>query len=186
MLGHGRPNSISGPRTAALAVLVGLAVLLVWACGPVPPGTPGASPSGSPGSSSGPTAVLTPVGSPEPSGAPSDEPGQTDTEWGRIWDALPAGFPQPIGSGPSEPIGRGPSSAELAVGASPVDVTGFYAQALPHAGYGDVSTQGPLEDGTRTVDAAGGVAGCKVQVTVTPLSGVTHVTILFAAACPFR
>jgi len=183
---RGRPNSISGPRTTVLAVLVGLAVLLVCACGLVPPGTPSASPFGSPGSSSDPTAVLTPIGSPEPSGAPSDEPSQTDTEWGRIWDALPAGFPQPIGSGPSEPMGRGPSSAELAVGASPVDVAAFYAEALGRAGYADVSTQGPLEDGTRTVDAAGGVAGCKVQVTVTPLSGVTHVTILFAAACPFR
>ena len=186
MLGHGRPNSISGPRTAALAVLVGLAVLLVWACGPVPPGTPSASPSGSPGSSSGPSAVPTPVGSPEPSGAPSAEPGQTDTEWGRIWDALPAGFPQPIGSVPSEPIGRGPSSAELAVGAGPSEATAFYFEALLNAGYPIVSEQGPLEDGSRVIDATGGEPGCKVQVTVTPLSGVTHITILFAAACPFR
>ncbi len=178
-----RPDLALGRRTLVLVVFAAIALS---ACSALPPNGPSGSPSGSPGSSGGPSAVPTPVGSPEPSGAPSDEPSQTDTEWGRIWDALPAGFPQPIGSVPSEPMGRGPSSAELAVGASPVDVAAFYAEALPRAGYADVATQGPLEDGTRTVDATGGGAGCKVQVTVTPLSGVTHVTILFAAACPFR
>jgi len=159
---------------------------LFWACSAVPSSSPGESPDASPGSSGGPTAVPTPAGSPGPTSQASGEPGQTDTEWGRIWDALPAAFPQPIGASPSEPIGRGPSSAELAVGAGPSEVTAFYFEAFSNLGYPIVSEQGPLEDGSRVIAAAGGEAGCKVQVTVTPLSGVTHVTILFAAACPFR
>lgn len=119
---------------------------------------------------------------------PSDYPGQasqTETDWGRIWDALPASFPTPPGSVPSEPIGRGPSSAELAVGTSADEVAEFYEAGLGAAGYVS-SRQGPLEDGSYVFDSMSAVAGCELQVTVTPLSGLTHVTILFGAACPFR
>jgi hypothetical protein len=132
----------------------------------------------------GPTPVPTPVES-SSSAAPSGEPTQTDTEWGRIWDALPPTFPVPQGATPSEPIGREATSGELAVGAAPTDVLTFFHGALAAAGFGTVSEQGPLEDGTWVVDATG-AAGCKARVTVTPLSGVTHVSILFAAACPYR
>ena len=128
----------------------------------------------------------TPVDSAGQTSDTSPAAGQTDTPWGRIWDQLPAAFPEPSGAMPSEPIGRGASSAELAVGAAPNDVGGFYVTSLPGAGYPVVAQQGPLEDGSRVIDAAGAQAGCKLQVTITPLSGVTHVTIFFGASCPFR
>lgn len=167
-----------------------VAATSLWACSAAPSNGPdasaGGSPGGSPGASSRPTAVPTPVGSAGQTIDPSPAGGQTDTAWGRIWDQLPAGFPEPSGATASEPIGRGASSAELAVGAAPNNLAGFYVTALPGAGYPIVAQQGPLEDGSRIIDAAGAEAGCKLQVTITPLSGVTHVTIFFGASCPFR
>ena len=77
------------------------------------------------------TGSLTPaVSTPAPaasSAAPSSESspsveasspplaGQTDTDWGRIWDSLPAGFPNYPGSAPAEEAATGPASAVLAV-----------------------------------------------------------------------
>src|SRR4029079_15915087 len=79
-------------------------------------------PSGTPAPTGG-TPALTPVpgGSTAPSAGASSAavspPTQTDTEWGRIWDGLPAGFPLPPGAVPTE-IGEGAASATLAVGSS--------------------------------------------------------------------
>lgn len=172
-----RPTPLAWPSallpTLLLAFLTGL---IAAACNATPTNTPNGS------SSAGPTDV--PGTSAEPGGS-AGEPSQTDTDWGRIWDALPPTFPTPPDSMPSEPIGRGPSSGDLSVGAAPAEVAEFYDRALGEGGYVS-SVQGPLEDGSFVVDATGVAAGCQVQVTVTPLSGVTHVTILFGAACPFR
>jgi hypothetical protein len=176
------------PRAVPLLLIVGLAVASIGACGPASSGSPTSppspSPSPTPDASAGPTPVPTPVES-SSTAAPSGEPTQTDTEWGRIWDALPASFPVPQGATPSESIGREASSAEFAVGAPPTDLTTWYRMLLAASGFGTVSAQGPLEDGTWVVDATG-AEDCRARVTITPLSGVTHLSILFAAACPYR
>jgi hypothetical protein len=44
---------------------------------------------------------------------------------------------------------------------------------------------GPLEDGSRVIDSVGD-DGCRVETVISPLSGTTHVTVRFGAACPFE
>lgn len=157
--------------SALLLLVFGLAL---GACDAAPSNTPTSSPS------TGPTDV------PGTSSEPSSEaslPTQTDTEWGRIWDAVPPIFPRPPGSLDAEPIERAATSADLSVPAGPDETVDFFEGTLASLGY-RVSSQGPAEDGSWVIDAGPG-GDCKVQVTVKPLSGVTHVTILYGAACPF-
>lgn len=181
------PHRRGSPAPASLGGVLVIALLIIAvACGttqsPAPSGSAAASPNGP---SAIPTDVPTPAGSAGPDVSPSAPPEQTDTDWGRIWDAVPPTFPRPPGATPSEPIGRGPSSAEYSVGASPVDVSDFYRRSLEAAGFStDVS--GPLEDGSRVLESVGVEPGCRIQTTVTPLGGTTHVTILFGAECPYR
>jgi hypothetical protein len=111
--------------------------------------------------------------------------GQTDTEWGRIWDTLPSDFPKITGSTPSDEASTGPASATLVVNGDTAKAIATSLQAkLETAGFATVGLSGPLEDGTYVLDSAGATAGCKVQVTAKPLGSVTTVTILYGAACP--
>lgn len=127
-----------------------------------------------------PTPVPTDSGTtPQPS-----QPGQTDTEWGRIWDGLPGSFPAYPGASPTE-TGEGPASAILDVGAAdPVETTAFYQAALEAIGASTVAVSGPREDGSWEVEAVGD-GGCRIRVTMTPLGGSTIVVILYGADCPF-
>ena len=110
---------------------------------------------------------------------------QTDTDWGRIWDSLPKGFPRYAGSVGSEEGATGPASATLAVqGADPKAVATFYQGALSSDQYTTDGLSGPLEDGGYVLDMTGPASGCKVQVTATPTGGLITVTILYGAACP--
>jgi hypothetical protein len=112
-------------------------------------------------------------------------PSQTDTVWGRIWDALPETFPAFPGAGPTE-IGDGPTSASLDVGdAAPAEVAAFYESALVRAGYATLTNSGPREDGSWEIESTGPSA-CRVRTTVTPLGGTTVVEILYGADCPFE
>jgi len=111
--------------------------------------------------------------------------GQTDTEWGRIWDTLPSRFPEIPGARPSEEAATGPASATFVIGG---DVSRQVATALVTllAGAG-FPTGGPgtaLESGAYVLEATGPTAGCKLQVTVEPMGGETLVTILYGADCP--
>ncbi len=111
--------------------------------------------------------------------------GQTDTEWGRIWDTLPDNFPEIPGAHPSEEAATGPASASLVLEGNVARqvatalVDRLAKNGLPTAGLGT-----PLEDGSYTLDATGSTPGCKVQATVKPMGGETFVTILYGAACP--
>ena len=178
-----RPTPPLRPGTLRLALLPTLlAWLVLAACAAVPSNGPNASPSPSPSSSPSTAPTDVPGASSEPSESAA-EPTQTETEWGRIWDAVPASFPRPPGSLAAEPIERTATSADLSVPAGPDATVAFYRSSLTAAGY-VVSAQGPLEDGSWTIDASPG-GECKVQVAVKPLSGVTHVSILYGAGCPF-
>ncbi len=108
---------------------------------------------------------------------------QTDTDWGRIWDTLPKGFPTIPGSTPDD-AAAGPASAVLVVqGDAAQTVASSLQTQLQAAGYTTTALGGPLEDGTYTLDMTGPSTGCMLQVAATPTGGLTTVTILYGAAC---
>jgi hypothetical protein len=76
-------------------------------------------------------------------------------------------------------------SAEFTVAANAAAVLDGLRSDLEAAGYGTVSQSGPLEDGSWTLESVGS-AGCRVLTTVGLLGGLTHITVLFGAACPFN
>ncbi len=90
-------------------------------------------------------------------------PTQTDTEWGRIWDALPPSFPVPEGSVPTE-TGEGPVSATFAVGASAEQAAEFVMAGLVRGRYTIEGRSNPSEDGSVVIDAVGAAPDCRVQV----------------------
>jgi hypothetical protein len=112
-------------------------------------------------------------------------PTTTMTEWGEIWDDVPASFPRKSGSEPTE-TGAGPASAVLIVPASTQDAAAWYGAALPRAGYPIEATSGPYEDGSYVIDATGVGPGCRVQVSLAKQGTATVATIFFGAGCPFR
>lgn len=123
--------------------------------------------------------------------APSSVPGsgaevtQTDTDWGRIWDSLPSGFPRIPGATPDEEAAGGPASAVLVVeGVDAKAVATSLQTSLQAAGYTSVGSLEPLEDGSVILDMTGPRKGCMLEVTATPTGGLTRITILYGAGCP--
>lgn len=144
------------------------------------------SSAGSPGASAGSTdALVTGAAATAPllTIAPS-LPTQTDTGWGRIWDAVPDSFPSPSGAEPATDAGQGPSSAQLVVAGAASDVADDYVGAL-HASGWTVNKDGPLEDGSVVVNATN-AGGCKAQVTVHSIGDASLIAILYGASCPFE
>jgi hypothetical protein len=111
-------------------------------------------------------------------------PTQTDTEWGRIWDALPPSYPLPQGAVPTE-TGEGPTSGTFAIGASAEQAAELVQAGLVRAGFSIEARSDPSEDGSVVIDAVGATPDCHVQVRLTPLSGTTHMVVMYGAACPF-
>lgn len=111
--------------------------------------------------------------------------GQTATEWGRIWDTLPATFPAIQGAISAEEGATGPASATLAVNGDVAKaVITSLRTSLEAAGFSTTASSGPLEDGTYVLDLRGRTDDCKVNVTASPRGSLTAVTILYGAACP--
>ncbi len=157
-----------------------------WGCGSSI--APSASPAPPTGATPSAEASLTPVpggstvATPPPSGEPQT---QTDTDWGRIWDALPASFPLPPDTVPTE-TGEGPASATMSVGSSAQQAAKVVQAGLGDAGYSIEAASGPSEDGSFVIDAVGVTPECRVQVRLTPLSGTTSMVVMFGADCPFE
>jgi hypothetical protein len=155
-------------------VVVPLAGLLVVACGP---GAPSPSPTGG---SPRPDAT-SPAASEQAPAAPSA--GQTDTEWGPIWDTVPSGFPTYPGSKVAE-VGADPASEVRVIeSADPAAVASWVDQHLQSAAFHSDGLSGPFEDGSYVVDASG-AGGCRVQVRVAPTGGLSTIVVLYGAACP--
>lgn len=156
------------------ALSAGLAVALaVSACGPASP----ASPS---------VAASPPAASPRasnPTGAAA-QAGQTDTDWGRIWDTLPEAFPVFPGATPADDSASEVVSATFALeGADARTVVGWMQTELERAMFATEALNGPLEDGGFILDSTG-AAECRIQVAVAPLGGLTTVNVRYGAACP--
>lgn len=110
--------------------------------------------------------------------------GQTDTDWGRIWDALPTGFPVYPGATPAEAAETGPVSATLALQEADAKAVATWMRTeLERSAYATEAMNGPLEDGSYVL-ASTGAAGCRVEVVIAPLGGLTTVTVRYGAACP--
>ena len=157
-------------RAALLATLVP-ALLALAACAPS-----GSSP---PTSASTVPPPATQASSPTPS-----LPTQTDTAWGRIWDAVPSTFPVIRGAVPATDTGEGAVSALLALQApDPMVIAVFYRDALQAMDM-IVSMDGPLEDGSVTVSGTD-ANGCAIQVGVRPAGSTNLISVLYGAGCRF-
>lgn len=173
------------PRRTLLA-LSAVAFLAVAACG-------NSAPTAAPGGTGTPQPTRTEAVSPGlPTPVPSDAPSPTPpatvtpttaTEWGPIYDAIPAGFPRFPGSEGGE-ISEGPASAVFAVPADATTVAAWYQHALETAAYSTLSLSGPFEDGSTVIESVGATPSCLVQTTLRPESGSTIATILYGAGCP--
>jgi len=111
---------------------------------------------------------------------------QSETGWGRIWDAVPSSFHVPEGAQPAEPE-TGPVSAAYTVprtAAAPRAIAEQYRDALDDVGYG-TGLDGPLEDGSFTVWSSNAY-GCDTLTTVLPRGDESLVTVLYGAGCPFE
>jgi hypothetical protein len=165
-------------------LLIGAAVATVLALGACdgaasPSGLSAPSPSVSTGSAQpdGPDASSVTPGSAVPAG-------QTDSDWGRIWDRLPGAFPVYPGAVPAEETQAGPVSATFAVEGQDARTIATWMQGeLERAAYRTEALNGPLEDGSFVLDSVGD-AGCRVEVAVAPLGSLTTLTVRYGAGCP--
>lgn len=111
--------------------------------------------------------------------------GQTDTEWGRIWDSLPAGFPKYPGATLSEEAATGPATATYIVeGGEPKAIATWFQDAFEAAAFSTEALSGPLEDGSYVLDSLGQDPACRLSVTIAPLGGTTTLTVMYGARCP--
>lgn len=157
--------------------------LVVAACGT---GTASTAPTESGGASSA-TSVPPAPSAGEPSAGASLAPqaGQTDTDWGRIWDTLPSGFPTVNGATPGDETATGPATANLVVdGVDAKGITNQLETLLKQAGYTTAALSGPLENGGYVLQMNGSAAGCQLQMTAAPTGSLTTLTILYGAGCP--
>jgi hypothetical protein len=163
------------------ALRLGLAAsLILAACSPSTPTPTSSSPPPSVASVEPSVDVSSsPIGS-----SPAPQVGQTDTDWGRIWDTLPATFPVYPGATPAQEAETGPVSATFALTGQDAKTVATWMQAeLERAAYSTEALTGPLEDGSFVLDSIA-TAGCRVEVAVAPLGGLTTVSVRYGGACP--
>jgi hypothetical protein len=169
-------SASTGARAAALACAVVLAAAACTASG--------ASPSPAPEATA--VVALPVVATPGASAAapPTNAAaGRTTTGWGEIWDAVPATFPLPAGVSAAD-LPDGPFSGTFTASAAAAATASAIADGLRAGGYPTVDAGAPAEDGSVTIDASGSAAGCRVQVSVRPLGGLTAIEILYGSGCP--
>ena len=132
------------------------------------------------------SATTAPSLAPEPSVSANAGAGgtQTETDWGRIWDDVPTGFPRFPGSTVADPVGPEPVSGTYSiVNADTAQIAGWLKNALETASYETESLSGPLEDGGFVIESVG-EGTCRIQTSVRPMGGLTFVVVRYGAACP--
>lgn len=160
-----------------------LVAFLAAACGPG-----GASPDATIGVTAGPTSAdPTPILSAGPiepgvSGAPPAS--QTETEWGTIWDGVPAGFPRVPGARSADDATPEPVSDAYAVAdGDPAEIASMLQTSMEDATYSTEGLSGPLEDGRFVLDSVGDT-GCRIETRIVPQGNLVLVTVRYGAACP--
>lgn len=169
------------PDRSRLLVLALPIVLVAGGCS----GGPGGWSAPSPGTPSSSSAPSTPTAStPTATEATAAAAGQTETDWGRIWDAVPAGFPLFPGATPADDATGEPASARSAVaGGDPLAIAEWMQDALETATFSTEALNGPGEDGGYVIDSTG-EGGCRIQTSIVPLGDTTFVSVLYGADCP--
>jgi hypothetical protein len=128
-----------------------------------------------------PSLTASPAASEPPATAPA---AQTDTEWGRIWDALPADFPRYPGATPADDATSEPVSAVYALAeGDPAEIASWMQTSLEMATYSTEGLSGPLEDESFVLESVG-EDDCRIQTRITPQGTLIIVTVLYGAACP--
>ena len=182
-----------------LAPVAALVMVIAGCSNPAHSGSPAATPASSPRATdiAAPAASVTAssatasnatasnaTAASEPATSATITTGQTDTEWGRIWDTVPADFPRFAGTTSAEEGATGPASANLAVpGNVAATAAPWMAGQLKDRGYTVDGDTNALEDGSFVLDARRD-PGCRVGVTIAPKGGITAVTVLYGAGCP--
>jgi hypothetical protein len=152
-----------------------LVAVVVAACNPgLPP-----SPSNS---------AAAPTTSGEPSTAPSNtdagEIGQTDTDWGRIWDGVPEAFPIYPGATHADDVATELVSATFVLAdGDPRAVAAWMQTELERATFATEALNGPMEDGSYVLESTGS-SGCRIQVSIAPAGGLTSLGVRYGADCP--
>ncbi len=183
----GYDGRVTAPRRwAARSLLPILAIALALpgaACNPNTSSSPSRSAT-TPSTAPVPSLTAVPGGPSSPAvSAPASLPTTTETDVGRIWDALPPSFPTLPGQQPADP-GAGPTSGSFVVNMTAEDAARAMAAALTSLGWtADVSSA--LEDGTVVLEAGGAREGCASEVRFTPMSGTVIMSVLYGAECPF-
>lgn len=131
-----------------------------------------------------PSAPTTPGPTVPTAGPVSPQGGQTDTEWGRIWDEVPVAFPRFPGSTVADDADPRPASLRYAIpDGDPQEIASWLQASLETATYSTEGLSGPFEDGSVVLDSVGN-GECRIETVVAPLGGLTFVTVLYGAACP--
>jgi hypothetical protein len=187
--GGGRRRAPRGGYDASMTPVRRLApgwlgiAFVVAACGS---GAASSAPTQSGGASSATSEPpVASAGEPSPVGSLAPQAGQTDTDWGRIWDTLPSAFPTVNGATPGEETATGPATANLVIdGVDAKGITNELETLLKQAGYTTAALSGPLENGGYVLEMNGSMAGCQLQVTAAPTGSLTTLTILYGSGCP--
>lgn len=170
------------PRTLLVSALL-VSAAVTAACGPARTShdaTIGVTPAPS---NADPTPILSadPI-EPGVSGAPPAS--QTETEWGTIWDGVPAGFPRFPGARSADDATAEPVSDAYAVtDGDPAEIASMLQTTMENATYSTEALSGPLEDGRYVLDSVGD-AGCRIETRIVPQGTIVLVTVRYGAACP--
>lgn len=160
------------------------AVVLLTGCGATTPSTTAPPVAPSPAPSETTIAEAPSAASSVASAAASLAAGQSDTDWGRIWDSVPAGFPRFPGSTPAADAAPDPVSARFSVPGGDAHAIATWMQgALEQAHLDTVGLNGPAEDGSFVLDSSG-AGQCRVQTTIAPLGDLTFISVLYGSDCP--
>jgi hypothetical protein len=177
-------------RSRRLPMLLVLLALSIGACAPatgsptpartVAATTPASSTDASPAA----TEVAEESGAPTADASQAPSVSQTDTEWGRIWDAVPAGFPRYPGATTADDATAQPVSAAYAIpDGDAAQIAEWMQSSMEVATFSTEGLSGPFEDASYVLDSVG-EGDCRIRTRIAPMGSLILVTVLYGAGCP--